>query len=255
MARCPWHYRGFKDFVDAAIARLVSPIWASMLLLTWYCLPVQAYLPQWGARWMSWRCEAVNALLSAPRFLLARLWEYLYTPPCNHHRCQLRRYMSPPPPPQQPWYMYLKRFYRPIGWACSTVWPRARPQQDTDASAFLRLPVELRNMIYLYASGASGYRIQYVHWCCLGQFDLNSGNGSSHHPLTNAQLCRFSSLSSPQRAKRRCHILPSHRRPNTCPAWSLSADQLTLGLQSNIPRSTPTVPLYNVIRSSSLDSQ
>jgi hypothetical protein len=112
---------------------------------------LHVFNPQWGTSTLSERLlESGNMICFAPYFLPTRVWKYFNPGPCSHHRCNLRRYISPAPPPT-PWYTYV---YRSMGRFLRKTKPRRRPQQDLDASLFLRLPVEIRNVIYVYASGA-----------------------------------------------------------------------------------------------------
>ena len=84
----------------------------------------------------------------APYHLPEKLWRKIFPPPCSHNRCKLRRYVSPPPP----WYHPLKRLYQPIQRQYIRL---SGLRQSPTPFPFLRLPLELRNQIYLHASHAN----------------------------------------------------------------------------------------------------
>lgn len=102
------------------------------------------------------------ALLTAPHGLPQYAWRYFFPPPCTHRKCLLRRYMSPPPPPR-PFYQFVvpKLLYQPIRAHYRKVQARQPRVYDPDAFPFLRLPVEIRNLIYLHASGSRKYDVRY----------------------------------------------------------------------------------------------
>jgi hypothetical protein len=147
--------------------------------------------PQWGTSTLSERLlESANMICFAPYFLPTRVWKYLNPPPCSHHRCMLRRYVSPAPPPT-PWYtsvyLSMRRLVRKAK-------PGRRPQQDLEASMFLCLPVEIRNLIYVYASGAR-HEVRYqdpwiVKDCDSGQdmicyHDIRNREDATSYQLNN----------------------------------------------------------------------
>jgi hypothetical protein len=114
------------------------------------------FTPYWGASTFSERLlESANTICFAPHFLPTRVWKCFNPPPCSHNGCRLRRYVSPAPPPlPTSWYTYLESLYRPIQCLYRRIRPRRCPEQDSDALMFLRLPVEIPHLIYVYVSGA-----------------------------------------------------------------------------------------------------
>lgn len=102
------------------------------------------------------------ALLTAPHCFPQYAWHYLFPPPCTHRRCLLRRYVSPPPPPR-PFYQYVvpEQLYQPIQAHFRGVQAGRLRGYDPDAFPFFRLPVEIRNLIYLHASGSRKYDVRY----------------------------------------------------------------------------------------------
>ncbi|EMD59255.1 hypothetical protein COCSADRAFT_256601 [Bipolaris sorokiniana ND90Pr] len=164
MGRLARYGRSLADFINgiipAAIIGFICQFYAQKILLQYHHSLVHIFVPPRGNSNLPWRIPgAINTFLFAPHYFPTRLWLYLHPPPCNHHRCQLQRYVSPPPPPPRPWYMYMKRFCQPIGLLPNTFCSSRRSQQDVDTSPFLRLPTELRSMIYAYASGTGRYEI------------------------------------------------------------------------------------------------
>jgi hypothetical protein len=86
-------------------------------------------------------CLVLPILCFAPYGLPEKLWRMAFPPPCKPNICILQRYISPP----QPWYHGITGLCRPLQLQSS------RPCMATPFP-FLRLPLELRNQIYLYAS-------------------------------------------------------------------------------------------------------
>ncbi|KAH7089844.1 hypothetical protein FB567DRAFT_521672 [Paraphoma chrysanthemicola] len=87
---------------------------------------------------------ALAKLCFAPYHLPEKLWRKIFSPPCSHNRCALRRYISSPPP----WYHVLGPFYSPLERVFDT------PQQPQTPFPFLNLPLELRINIYQHVSQA-----------------------------------------------------------------------------------------------------
>jgi hypothetical protein len=80
-------------------------------------------------------------LCFAPYQLPKELWRIAFPPPCEYNRCRLKRYMAP----SRPWYHCLQHFYKPL---------QLQPPRSHQPFPFLKLPLELRNQIYHYASYA-----------------------------------------------------------------------------------------------------
>jgi hypothetical protein len=162
----------------------------STLALVYYHV-LHIFNPQWGTSTFSERLlESANMICFAPYFLPTRVWKYFNPPPCSHHRCKLRHYVSPAPPPP-PWYTSV---HRSMGRLVRKAKPGGRPQQDLEASMFLRLPMEIRNLIFVYASGARHeVRYQYpwiVKDCDSGQdmicyHDIRNREDATSYQLNN----------------------------------------------------------------------
>ncbi|OAL55267.1 hypothetical protein IQ07DRAFT_582778 [Pyrenochaeta sp. DS3sAY3a] len=101
-------------------------------------------------------------LCTAPHFFPQYAWRYLFPPPCGHRRCMLRQYVVHPTPPR-PLYEYFipKEVYQPIRGRYRKLQARKSPKYDPNAFPFLRLPIEIRNLIYLHASGARRFDVRY----------------------------------------------------------------------------------------------
>jgi hypothetical protein len=84
----------------------------------------------------------------APYGLPEELWYIAFPPPCDHNRCKLQRYMSLP----KPWYHSLQHIYQPIHRQYRDFMALSPPKTPFP---LLRLPLELRNRIYLYAACAN----------------------------------------------------------------------------------------------------
>ncbi|EUC48945.1 hypothetical protein COCMIDRAFT_23319 [Bipolaris oryzae ATCC 44560] len=164
MGRLARYGRKLADFLNsiipAAIFSFIYQFYTQSLLPQYVHSILHNFILQRGTSALLWRIlEAITTFLLAPHHFPRKLWLRLHPPPCTHHRCQLQRYVSPPPPPPRPCYMYMKRFCQPIRRLCNVFQSEGRSQQDSDTSAFLRLPTELRCMIYDYASGGGRYGI------------------------------------------------------------------------------------------------
>ncbi|KAF2033411.1 hypothetical protein EK21DRAFT_86220 [Setomelanomma holmii] len=98
-----------------------------------------------GRLWTS-----LATLCFAPFHLPEKSWRKVFPPPCSHNRCMLRRYVSP----RTPWYHTFKQLLQRLV---------EGPQQSQPPFPFFRLPLELRNLVYLHASlGNTTHDIQVV---------------------------------------------------------------------------------------------
>ena len=101
--------------------------------------------------------EFLHTFVIAPQFVLLKLWRVIVPPPCQHRRCELRRYVSPPPP----WYGHVKSiFFQPMQTRYAKIFRRRSEEHQPKPFPILRLPIEIRNLIYLHASSTSKHKVR-----------------------------------------------------------------------------------------------